>query len=190
MTDQKNLKPYMVDNNLVRPDRYMFRETLKTEEGKTTLPKENVKPKKRKPVKGFDTEVYTRVGNTMSRNQDILRNTVHNVTTLYGMRDLMASNKRNPEEKLTDAINLERKQAHFADKQMTNKYLDVQPLLSERNTNPQKPIITTFVTTAGTEVDEHLKTVIDTLGLTHLKPHFHRGKKHGDAGLPIGQKQF
>jgi len=180
----------MVDNNLVRPDRYMYRETLKTEEGKTTIPKENIKLKKSKPVKGFDTEVYTRVGNTMSRNQDILRNTVHNVTTLQGMRELMASDKRNPEEKLTDAINFERSKAYIHDKKMTNRNLDIQPLLSERNTNPQKPIITTFVTTAGTEIDEHLNAVVDSLGLSYLRPHFHRGKKHKDAGLPIGEKQF
>jgi hypothetical protein len=106
------------------------------------------------------------------------------------MRELMASNKINPEEKLTDAINFERSKAYIHDKKMTNQNLDVQPLLSERNTNPQKPIITTFVSKDGTEIDEHLNLVMDHLGLRRLKPHFHRGKKHKDAGLPIGEKQF
>lgn len=180
----------LVDNNLIRRDHYMTRETLKTEQGKTTLPIEHIKHKKYSKLENFEPEIYTRVGNTLCRNQNVLRNTVHNITTLHGARELMAGHGKTQEQRLLYAVNYESAKADIKNAKYHDEDLKTDVTPTEHNFMRKDPIITTYITPTGKEIPDKLLKVMDHLGKKHLKGKMHKNMKHGDAGLPVGEQQF
>ena len=180
----------LVDNNLIRPDQYMHRLTLRSAQGNTKIPDAKAKVQKNSKVSNFDAAVYTRVGANLSRSQDVLRNTVHNITTLHGMRHLAESKSKTQEERILSAINYEQHEDGIKNLKNHDPYLvsTVEP--KDHDFSTKKPIITEYITPTGKELPDKLYKVTKALGKSHLVGKMHKNKRHGDAGLPVGEKQF
>jgi len=180
----------IVNNQLIRKDHYMTRETLKTEQGKTTLPNAKATSKKVTMPSSFDVEIYVRTGNSLRRGQDVMWNYNRNITTLQGARELMEGKGKTQEQRILYAIDYERNEDRKKDMSMTDNELEIETTPTEHNFAKKKPIITSYITPTGKEIPDKLRRVTTKMGKSHLIGKMHKNKLHGDAGLPIGEQGF
>jgi hypothetical protein len=193
----------VVGNYGYRRDRYPFRETLRTAEGKTTLMEERLRPGNEREshrLEPFDPSLYARVDNNVTRSQDVLRNVPHIITTLHGARTLMDADQGNQEVRIKKAMNLEKAQETKFDSSLYNPAAEYNSNIPYDNHSDEKSIITSFINKSGDPAGNPLGTLLKHLNLhgavpnhpsVSLQPQIHFGQTtHGDAGLPIGEKQF
>lgn len=196
-------KIHLVDQYAYREDKYPIREVLKQYDGATSLMEERLSANNRhekRMLEPVNPSEYVRVGTSLSRGQDVLKNTVHNLTTLHGMRELMSEGKGDQEDRLKKAIGLERREETKFDSSLYNPAADFDNDIPYDRHSDEKSVITSFVNKNGgnaknplVELMRHLnvrKDVpnhISTEGVKNLK---YGQETHGDAGLPIGEKQF